>query len=134
MKTVPVGAAEPDVPGGKGIVTTKLWGTPAASYSVESPVPLSETHQGVALPRDKPHAFTRFASVFGAVADVAETSAVKSVRTKCCADAVNVQAANKHEIAKLFLIETRDNISTFQSRESRSGETRALHFPKTDEA
>jgi len=48
-----VGADVP-LPSGVGIVTTSACGTPVALYKVERPVPLSDTHQGLPLARDKP--------------------------------------------------------------------------------
>src|SRR5215510_11296837 len=65
LKTAPVGAEVP-LPSGVGIVTTSDCGTPAALYKVVSPVPLSETHQGLPLARATPHAFTRLGSWLGA--------------------------------------------------------------------
>src|SRR5437867_2518373 len=72
LKTVPVGVAS--VPEGAffggGIVTVPvpLIGTiaPAPVYSVEKPVPLSETHHGLVLLRLSPQGFFRFGSTTAA--------------------------------------------------------------------
>src|SRR6267143_6165250 len=79
LKTVPVGADVP-VPSGVGIFTTRACGTPAALYKVERPVPLSETHQGLPVARERPQALTRFGSGLGAVEEAAEELAVRSMR------------------------------------------------------
>src|SRR5215468_3893358 len=86
LKTVPVGADVP-VPSGVGIVTTSgldapggTKGAPTALYTVETPEPLSETHQGPPLPRERPHAFKSFESMFAAEEEVLDESAVRSVR------------------------------------------------------
>src|SRR5919108_6312782 len=77
LKTVPVGAEVP-VPSGVGIFTTRGCATPAALYRVETPVPLSDTHQGLPLPRESPQAFTRFESTLGAEGETACISTVRS--------------------------------------------------------
>src|SRR5882672_1199201 len=87
LKTVPVGADAPSCPLGGGIVTTRLCASPVPSYRVESPVPLSEIHQGEPEDRDMPQAFTRFGSILGTLATFG-LSAVKSVLVKCCAVAL----------------------------------------------
>src|SRR3954454_19143782 len=65
LKTRPVGA-EGDGPVGFGIVTTKGAptgnGWPAPLYSVETPVPLSDTHHGLVGVRVNPQGLTRFGS------------------------------------------------------------------------
>src|SRR5215475_790955 len=85
LNTVPVGAAVP-VPSGVAIFTTSgddapggTNGAPAPSYTVVSPEPLSETHQGPPLPRDIPQAFSNCESTFGAF-ETEDESVVRSVR------------------------------------------------------
>src|SRR5258708_23445861 len=55
LKTLPVGA-EVVLPAGGGMVTTSgeptVNGVPSPLYSVDTPLPLSETHQGVVVPCD----------------------------------------------------------------------------------
>src|SRR6266567_2006021 len=68
LKITPVGAAvvPAGLPSGTGIVTvsgTFTTGTLWVLYSVDTPVPLSATHQGVVGPCTNPHGFTRFPSV-----------------------------------------------------------------------
>src|SRR5882672_7044289 len=87
LKTVPVGADAPSCPLGGGIVTTRLCASPVPSYKVESPVPLSEIHQGEPEDRDMPQALTRLGSMLGTLATLA-LFAVKSVRVKCWANAL----------------------------------------------
>src|SRR5262252_5189081 len=68
LKTLPVGAAV--VPAGLlaggGIVITGWVPTPAASYCVARPLPLSETTQGPVGLCDSPQELTRFESVSSA--------------------------------------------------------------------
>ena len=64
-KTCPVGVPSP------GIVTTKDWILVAlvvglTLYKVETPVPLSETQNGLADESEMPQAFTKFGSVIWA--------------------------------------------------------------------
>src|SRR5437016_14562583 len=84
LKTVPVGADVP-VPSGVGMVTTRACGTPAALYKVDKPVPLSDIHQGLTLPRESPQAFTRSEYTQGAAVETACISTVTSVSWYCCA-------------------------------------------------
>src|SRR5204862_1966274 len=94
LNTFPVGVAGPLCPLGTGIVTTRLCGMPLASYRVERPVPLSETHQGDPEERDSPHAFTKLGSRLGTLATLAEL-AVKSVRSRCCPKALQATSVIK---------------------------------------
>src|SRR5579863_8907761 len=73
--TVPVGLPGP-VPLAGGMVTTSGTAVPVPSYKVETPFPLSETHQGVVEPRDSPQGLTRFASVKVAGTNPSETRLV----------------------------------------------------------
>src|SRR5690349_17784473 len=62
LNIVPVGVpVSPSFAAGmvtiRGLATG--FGAPVPSYSVALPLPLSEIHQGVLVPRDKPQAFTR---------------------------------------------------------------------------
>src|SRR5438128_2160606 len=52
LKTTPVGAAvvPAGLPAGGGIVTTNGIALPSPLYSVETPAPLSDTHQGLVGP------------------------------------------------------------------------------------
>src|SRR6266487_1352349 len=69
LKTLPVGA-ELVPPAGGGMVTTSgdapgdngLTGVPFPSYRVDTPVPLSEIHQGLVELCDRPQGLTRFES------------------------------------------------------------------------
>src|SRR5258707_12261630 len=76
LNTIPVGL--PTVAGGVGgIVTLNNCFAPEPSYSVETPVALSETHQGVPVPLAIPHGFFRSGSRgFVPSACVAETRIV----------------------------------------------------------
>jgi hypothetical protein len=78
------------------MVTTRDCGTPAASYKLETPAALSETHQAEVALRVKPHAFLRFPSRLGAVGETLLWSTVRSVRVKCCAAAGRVVRANNN--------------------------------------
>src|SRR5712692_6106305 len=70
LKTLPVGAAvvPAGLPAGGGIVTTsgELGGSgnawPPPLYKVATPAPLSDTHQGVVGPCDRPQGLSRFGS------------------------------------------------------------------------
>src|SRR5689334_5045585 len=73
LKTAPVGLEGSGSPCGAGMVTTSDWGSPAALYNVERPVPLSATHHGVVGPAAIPQALTRFGSVWLAVMAPSET-------------------------------------------------------------
>src|SRR6185369_16417315 len=79
LKTVPVGAEGPVCPLAGGMVTTRGWGAPVKSYKVDSPIPLSEIHQGDPEARESPQALTRLGSTMTPVETAAEF-AVKSVR------------------------------------------------------
>src|SRR5215467_15465191 len=69
LKILPVGAevVPAGLPFGGGMVTTSGEptgnGVPSPLYSVDTPLPLSETHQGVAGPCERPQGLTRFGSV-----------------------------------------------------------------------
>src|SRR5215468_11300755 len=99
LTTVPVGAAVP-VPSGVGITTEDCFPccsrnfTPVALYRVETPLPLSETHQGLPEPLARPQGFTRSPSTLGADGSVVEASVVRSVRTYRCA---STEAGNSSE-------------------------------------
>jgi hypothetical protein len=58
LKTAPVGADGELCPLGTGIVTTRLCFVPAPSYRVDTPVPLSATHQKLVGLRVRPHELT----------------------------------------------------------------------------
>src|SRR5437588_3724155 len=79
LKITPVGAAvvPAGLPSGTGIVTvsgTFTAGTLWVLYSVDTPAPLSATHQGVAGPCTNPQGFTRSPSViWGGVPTMSET-------------------------------------------------------------
>src|SRR6266566_3205031 len=75
LKITPVGAAvvPAGLPAGGGMVTVSGTFTPWPVYSVDTPVPLSETHQGVAGPCTNPQGFTRFPSVNCAAPTRSET-------------------------------------------------------------
>src|SRR6266699_1390247 len=68
LKTLPVGDAvvPAGLPAGGGIVTTSgepggnAWPWPL--YKVDTPAPLSDTHQGVVGPCDRPQGLSRFGS------------------------------------------------------------------------
>src|SRR5579864_726675 len=62
LKTTPVGFP-PGVLSHCGTETTRLCAFPFASYRVESPVPLSDTHQNEVELAATPHGFTRFVSL-----------------------------------------------------------------------
>jgi hypothetical protein len=66
LNTVPVGPP--------GTETTRPCFTPAALYSVDLLVPLSETHHGVVGPDVRPHAFLRSGSIIDASEAWLETS------------------------------------------------------------
>src|SRR6266536_1785800 len=76
LKTIPVGADGGTPPTGGGTVTTSASFWPAPLYSVETPVPLSATHQGLVALRARPHGLTRFGSVTGASPGISETRLV----------------------------------------------------------
>src|SRR5262245_38387284 len=63
LKAIPVGAAVPVFPGGSGMVTTigAAGGKalPEPSYTVDTPVPLSEIQKGPAGEAVMPHGLTR---------------------------------------------------------------------------
>src|SRR5882757_7217971 len=59
-----------------GMVTTRACLAPGPLYSVLSPVPLSEIHQGLLELRDSPHGLINCGSVTGATPDVLETRLV----------------------------------------------------------
>ncbi len=71
LKTIPVGAP-PGMPTTSGRVTGMLLRTPP-EYSVETSVPLSDTHAGVAGPKARPHGLTRLGSVMRATPSMSET-------------------------------------------------------------
>src|SRR5437660_145359 len=75
LKTLPVGAevVPAGLPFGGGIVTTSGIGVPSPLYSVDTPVPLSETHQGLVGLCDRPQGFFRFESVKRAKPGMSET-------------------------------------------------------------
>src|SRR5438552_4001634 len=79
LKTFPVGA-ELVPPSGGGIVTTSGEptgkGVSSPRYSVDTPLPLSETHQGLVGPCDRPQGLTRFRSVTPAIPGMSETKLV----------------------------------------------------------
>src|SRR6266567_1946834 len=71
LKTLPVGAeiVPGGLPPGGGMVTTSCIGgeptwtaVPSPLYTVDTPVPLSETHQGLVGLCDRPQELTRFGS------------------------------------------------------------------------
>src|SRR5436190_17682985 len=64
LKITPVGAAvvPAGLPVGAGMVTVSGTFTPPPLYSVDTPVPLSATHQGVVGPCTNPQGLTRFGS------------------------------------------------------------------------
>src|SRR6266699_1230674 len=74
-----VAGAVEDIAGG-GMVTTSGEptgkGVPSPLYSVDTPLPLSETHQGVAGPCDRPQELTRFGSWNLAILGRSETRLV----------------------------------------------------------
>src|SRR5438132_1476094 len=76
LKTTPVGAAD-EPPAGGGMVTTSGdpagKGCPEPSYSVDTPVPLAETHQGEVGELTRPQGFTRLSSVTAAIPEMSET-------------------------------------------------------------
>jgi hypothetical protein len=79
LKTMPLGVAVSVLPFGGGTVTTNGvagCGFPFASYRVEVPVPLFDTHQGLPLLRAKPQGFLRLGSVTGAMPSMSETRLV----------------------------------------------------------
>src|SRR5258706_10739890 len=80
LKTCPVGAPLPPSP--PGMETTRDWGVPVLSYSVATPLALSETQNGVAGPSEIPHGFTRFGSVCAAGMEPSETRLV-CVKVTC---------------------------------------------------
>src|SRR4029077_6784300 len=66
LNTMPVGVPVPDCDGAAGIVTMidrTVTGLVDASYTVDVPVALLETHHGVEGPCTTPHAFLRLGSV-----------------------------------------------------------------------
>ena len=71
MNTVPVGAP-PGMLTTSGTITGTLRRM-APEYSVETSVPLSETHTGVAGPADRPHGLTRLGSVMRATPGMSDT-------------------------------------------------------------
>src|SRR6266536_2666783 len=75
LKITPVGAAvvPAGLPVGGGMVTVSGTFTPSPLYSVDTPVPLSATHQGVVGPCTNPQAWTRLGSVIWARPARAET-------------------------------------------------------------
>src|SRR6266699_4451032 len=79
LKTLPVGAAvvPAGLPFGGGIVTTSGEptgnGVPSPLYRVDTPLPLSETHQGLVGLCDRPQGLTRFESVKRAKPGMSET-------------------------------------------------------------
>src|SRR5437660_9173935 len=79
LKITPVGAAvvPAGLPAGGGMVTTKGIPTgnpwPRPLYSVDTPAPLSATHQGVIGPWTNPQGFTRFLSVNWASPTISDT-------------------------------------------------------------
>ncbi len=81
LKTAPVGANVP-LPSGVRIFTTRDCGLPTAFYRVERPVPLSDTHQAVDVPRASPQALTRWGStlILGVEGETEDMLAVRSVR------------------------------------------------------
>src|SRR4029077_10826056 len=83
LNTCPVGAP-PGVDTTSGTIDTGL--RPRAPlYSVETSVPLSDTHSGVLGPCDIPQAFTRFGSVIAACPGWSETRLVwVNVGPNCC--------------------------------------------------
>src|SRR6266513_401667 len=76
LKTIPVGADGGTPPKGGGTVTTSGIFWPAPVYSVETPVPLSATHQGLVALAVRPHGLTRSGSVTGARPGISETRLV----------------------------------------------------------
>src|SRR5271166_5445957 len=73
LKTWPSGAAVPVDPMGGGMVTTSERGVPVLLYNVASPVPLSETQNGLVGEKDTPHGLTRLGSVHAARPGMSET-------------------------------------------------------------
>src|SRR5712691_207337 len=75
LKTLPVGAAvvPAGLPLGGGIVTTSGTAVPSPLYKVATPAPLSDTHQKVVGPCDRPQGLSRFASVKVARPGMSET-------------------------------------------------------------
>src|SRR3954464_941341 len=71
LNTVPVGAP-PGMLTTSGAVTGMLPRTPP-EYSVDTSVPLSATHNGVAGPADSPHGVTRVGSVMRATPGMSDT-------------------------------------------------------------
>ena len=78
LKTIPVGAAGPAAPAGGGMATTRPSFVPAPLYSVERPLPLSETQKGLVDEATIPHGFTRFRSTLAARPGMSETKSVST--------------------------------------------------------
>src|SRR5215470_8879398 len=102
LKITPVGAAvvPAGLPAGAGIVTVSGTFTTVALmvlYSVETPVPLSATHQGVVGPCTNPQEFTRLGSVNWARPERSETRFVcwYGESASALANAAPGNAANK---------------------------------------
>src|SRR5262245_42810334 len=81
LNTAPVGV--PSVPrgsagGGPGIFTTSDCGVPAVLYSVDTPVPLSETQNGLPPLSAMPQGLTRWGSRFAATPGRSDTRFVCS--------------------------------------------------------
>src|SRR5207245_11768208 len=71
LNNAPVGVPLP--PPGAGIETTSGTADPSPLYSVETPVPLSATHHGIAGPCTMPQELTRLASVRSARPAMSDT-------------------------------------------------------------
>src|SRR5580765_6214072 len=98
LNTVPVGPP--------GTETISPCFTPAALYSVDLLVPLSDTHQGVVGPEVRPHAFRRSGSVSGANVGWLETSGttVYAVGFAAPSGAANTSAAPSTSNPKKALV------------------------------
>src|SRR5664280_3742597 len=93
LKTCPVGVPV-STPFPEGMVTTSACGVPAALYRVESPVPLSEIHQGPVGLKDIPQALTRLASVLTLMLTMSEVRIVGWVFWAAAGRLNNVAAAS----------------------------------------
>src|SRR5262245_15650906 len=78
LKTIPVGVevVPAGLPAGGGIFTSSPSLAPVPSYSVEKPVPLSLTHQGLVALAARPQGLTSFGSITGAETAPSETRLV----------------------------------------------------------